>query len=412
MGLPTSPAIQRPGLTGTGHHRADEPTDQVAKGKPCPSSATDERFQTSSAPISILPSPMTTFPPRHGRPGCRLRQPPPPSTAIAGHVQRRSSETPRKLGHYTPGRHGDNVADAMTDPAEYNVFLSWAGENSRRVAEAFRSALLWAMPAAHPWISTQDMSPGSIWFDEIRQRLNLQFGVTFMTSEEQDSRWLNFEAGGIFKAVGNDKSRLYPVLIGFSGPLDSRHPLSNLQTVSADKAGFLRVFRDLAQRLGDPRAETALDTAFERLWPDLDSCLKALPAVAGPTGKGIDPTDALAEIREAIRGLKADRAPDVGGEIRQALNQIQGQLQSIFSARWSDSFTGIPMSPLGPIGPGRGYGQGAPTGATGPTMPLTGSSGGIPPAGGPQGMTGPSMPFAGSPGVIPGAKGPQGTTGP
>jgi hypothetical protein len=43
---------------------------------------------------------MTTFPPRHGRPGCRLRQPPPPSTAITGHVQRRSSETPRKLRHH------------------------------------------------------------------------------------------------------------------------------------------------------------------------------------------------------------------------------------------------------------------------------------------------------------------------
>jgi hypothetical protein len=39
VGLPTSPTIQRPGLTWIGHHRADEPTDQAVKGKPCPPSA-------------------------------------------------------------------------------------------------------------------------------------------------------------------------------------------------------------------------------------------------------------------------------------------------------------------------------------------------------------------------------------
>jgi hypothetical protein len=197
-------------------------------------------------------------------------------------------------------RHRGSIADAMSEPA-YNVFLSWAGDRSRKVAEAFGSSLRWAMPAAHPWISTQ-MAPGSIWFDEIRQGLNLKFGVTFLTPEEQNNRWLNFEAGGIFKAVGNDKNRLYPVLIGFSGPLDSRHPLSNLQTVSADKAGFQRVFRDLAQRLGDPRTVTDLDTLFEKLWPDLSNCLNALPAGAGPIGKVVDPADALAEIIQAIRG--------------------------------------------------------------------------------------------------------------
>jgi len=37
-GLSACPAIQRPGLTGAGHHRADEAAGQVVKGKPCPSS--------------------------------------------------------------------------------------------------------------------------------------------------------------------------------------------------------------------------------------------------------------------------------------------------------------------------------------------------------------------------------------
>jgi hypothetical protein len=82
VGLSTSPAIQRSGLTGIGHHRADH--RPAAKGKPCPAFVPDERFQTSSAPIYILLDPTTTFSPRHGRPGCRSRQPPPASTAIAG----------------------------------------------------------------------------------------------------------------------------------------------------------------------------------------------------------------------------------------------------------------------------------------------------------------------------------------
>jgi TIR domain len=346
-------------------------------------------------------------------------------------------------------RHRGSIADAMPEPTEYNVFLSWAGERSRSVAETFGRVLRWAMSAARPWISTRDVSPGAIWFEEIRQRLNLKFGVTFMTPEEQDSRWLNFEAGGIFKALQNDKSRLYPVLIGFQGPLDSRHPLSNLQTVSADKIGFQRVFRDLAQGLGDSRAASDLDTVYEKLWPDLDTCLKALPAAASPIGKVVDPADALAEIIQAIRVLKTDRASDVGGEIRQALSQIQGQLQSIFSARWPDPLTGILMSPLGPIGPAHGYGPGGsggtggtggslgpigpahgygPSGPSGPPMSAadwtnataalgatgaTGSLGaGLPGPGGPQGATGPSVPVVGSLGGVQGERGPKGPTRP
>jgi hypothetical protein len=97
VGLPTSPTIQRPGLTGIGHHRADEPTNQVVKGKPWPPSA------VNASPT--LPRPRSPSCPAQGAPfypplpssGLHFRQPHLRSTAIPRPARRRSSKTPGKL---------------------------------------------------------------------------------------------------------------------------------------------------------------------------------------------------------------------------------------------------------------------------------------------------------------------------
>ena len=94
VGLPTSPAIQRPGLTGTSHRRTDEHTDRAAREGPCPPSAADGRptlSRTRSPSSSEQRRPSYAC---RGRLGRHVRQPQPPSTVVAGTIRRGFRQTP------------------------------------------------------------------------------------------------------------------------------------------------------------------------------------------------------------------------------------------------------------------------------------------------------------------------------
>jgi hypothetical protein len=99
-----------------------------------------------------------------------------------------------------------------------------------------------------------------------------------------------------------------PGLLGFgNGSLDTRHPLSNLQSLRDDWTSFERLFLELAALLGDPRSKEVLTVAFAKMWPDLESSLSACQLHGRDNAQKSQPDlkDIIAEIRDSLRELKA-----------------------------------------------------------------------------------------------------------
>jgi hypothetical protein len=48
-----------------------------------------------------------------------------------------------------------------------NIFISWSGERSKRVAELLRTWTQCVIQAIEPFVSSEDLDRGTLWFTEI-----------------------------------------------------------------------------------------------------------------------------------------------------------------------------------------------------------------------------------------------------
>src|SRR5690349_15568152 len=82
------------------------------------------------------------------------------------------------------------------------IFISWSGTKSLEVARTLRQWLPRVLQPSKPWMSETDLEKGIRWGTEIGTKLEqMKFGIICLTSENLDSRWINFEAGAISKTV-------------------------------------------------------------------------------------------------------------------------------------------------------------------------------------------------------------------
>ncbi len=166
------------------------------------------------------------------------------------------------------------------------------------------------MPNARPWVSSKDISGGDIWFNVIQENLRVKLGIVLITPENQNEPWLNFEAGALLGGV-KKRSCLVPVLLGFpeDKTLDSRHPLTSLNQVHGTEANFRTLFLDIAAEVGDTRVKEDLSIAFQKMWEtNLAEAIAALsvPKKVKLPKAPVDATDALDEMRQALRDIKIE----------------------------------------------------------------------------------------------------------
>jgi TIR domain len=94
------------------------------------------------------------------------------------------------------------------------VFISWSGEPSHTVALALREWLPHVIQSIDPYVSSEDIEQGAPWFPLIAQQLDqASFGIICVTRANADSRWMNFEAGALFKSVNSVQRHVSPFLI-------------------------------------------------------------------------------------------------------------------------------------------------------------------------------------------------------
>jgi TIR domain-containing protein len=147
------------------------------------------------------------------------------------------------------------------------VFLSWSGARSRSFAKALRDWLPFVVQGAEPWMSDVDIDAGADWRGQIAAHLEAcDFGILCVTTENQDSPWLMFEAGALAKKVG--EARVCPFLLDMKPP-DLKQPLAAFQALETSLDGTKRLVNTISKSVaGGSRVN--LDKLVDRLWDDLD----------------------------------------------------------------------------------------------------------------------------------------------
>jgi hypothetical protein len=83
------------------------------------------------------------------------------------------------------------------------VFISWSGDLSHKLGEAFHKWLPGALQTVRPYFTPADVEKGARWSSEIAKELeSADVGVLFITRENVNSAWLLYEAGALARALG------------------------------------------------------------------------------------------------------------------------------------------------------------------------------------------------------------------
>lgn len=183
------------------------------------------------------------------------------------------------------------------------VFLSWSGDRSRELANAFREYLPLVIQSVTPWFSPDDIDKGSRWLADLTNQLQKQsVAIICITPECVNSPWLLFEAGALSKAL--DTSWVCPVLLDIE-PSDIKGPLAQFQSTRVTKDDVRKLLATLNRRLDTPLADPQIDKLHDILWGDFEKKIKAIPK---PLSVAIPPhrtqLDLLAEVLDRVRGLE------------------------------------------------------------------------------------------------------------
>jgi len=150
-----------------------------------------------------------------------------------------------------------------------NVFLSWAGEQSRQTAELLKTWLSGVLQASRPWVSSKDIDRGSVWFGEIQEQLrDTQVGIICLTKDNLERPWILFEAGALAKGLASN--RVCTFLIDLK-PSDIRDPLAQFNHTEPTAEGVLKLLTTLNRALGENQLpEQVLERVFRANWSEFE----------------------------------------------------------------------------------------------------------------------------------------------
>lgn len=181
------------------------------------------------------------------------------------------------------------------------IFISWSGEHSRQVADALRRLLRGVIQSSAPWVSANEIRAGDRWSETIAGELHdANFGIICLTPSNQNSPWINFEAGAISKNIGEGK--VVPYLHGLTLPNMINGPLKQFQAKESDRQGttdLIRVINSLTERpLDEDTLQEAIDVYWDRFSDNL-SRISISPQDEALSQRSTD--DKIDELLEILR---------------------------------------------------------------------------------------------------------------
>jgi hypothetical protein len=156
-----------------------------------------------------------------------------------------------------------------------DVFISWSGEKGRVVAEALLNTFSFVSPEIKGWMSEHSIKAGERWNKKLGHQLEKSgFGILCLTAENLSAPWLLFEAGSLSKSYSD--SRVIPYLVGVN-KTDVSLPLSQFQSVEANKEGTFRLIKNINEALEGPQNSENLKHIFNKMvWPELEGLIVSL----------------------------------------------------------------------------------------------------------------------------------------
>ena len=194
------------------------------------------------------------------------------------------------------------------------VFISWSGNRSEKVAEALRDWLPSVIQSVKPFMSASDIDKGARWSMDLANHLEeAQFGLICLTQDNLEAPWLLFEAGALSKFI--DNSRVVPYLHRIT-PTQVQGPLAQFEAAAADKPSTLDVLKSINGAMEGSGLDPArLEDAFETWWPRLEEKLSNIPQVTRETQPSREDRDILEEILRLCRQMSRQSAPSLETEL-------------------------------------------------------------------------------------------------
>ncbi len=190
-----------------------------------------------------------------------------------------------------------------------DLFLSWSGERSKKLALIFNEWVLNVLPTLDIYISLKQIKPGERWIDNIGKGLQNNYtGIFFLVRENISSPWINFEAGAISKNVEN--SRVIPLLHNLT-PEEISSPLTQFQAMSIEKESIYNVIETINDSITDSRriSNEQLRKIFEKWYPDFQTKYNEF------NDQNPDPTSAVSEANSGLL--------DENGQIEEILKIVR-----------------------------------------------------------------------------------------
>jgi TIR domain len=191
------------------------------------------------------------------------------------------------------------------------VFISWSGNLSRQLGEAFRNWLPSALQYVKPYFTPADIDKGARWASEIANELSASsVCVIILTRDNLASSWIMFEAGAISSAL--DRSKVCPIIFDLA-PTDVQGPLAQFQITRFAKADIEKLFNTINSAGGESKLDDATaKNVFEKWWPDLESefnkILEGHTVTAGAEKLRSD-RELIEEMLLLLRSEKNERSP-------------------------------------------------------------------------------------------------------
>jgi len=153
-----------------------------------------------------------------------------------------------------------------------DIFLSWSGSISQKVAIATKVFLRQIFPTTAPFLSSEDLKKGGQWSTDLFEKLcKSQQGIICLTKDNYEEPWLLFEAGALSKTT--DKPKVWTLLLDDLSPEHLQgSPLSQFQHTQANKHDIEKLVIEINEILPTgKRNESELKQAFEASWTTFQS---------------------------------------------------------------------------------------------------------------------------------------------
>ena len=187
--------------------------------------------------------------------------------------------------------------------SEENVFLSWSGKRSKKLAYIFKKHLHLLVPGATGFLSEEDISKGKRGLSEIQGRLtNAKFGLVFLTPENRDASWIHFEAGALSNGLG--EGMVSPVLYDMVPAELGASPLAQFQATELTKEDLGRLLRDIEKAVS-PGVESRWAKYFEKFWPDMKVEIEDMPEAPNSSPKPTREMEMLAGISRQLISIRS-----------------------------------------------------------------------------------------------------------